>query len=163
MEKSELEKYEQLLILADEVADRAHQGQLDKSGVPYIEHPRKVCRLVEAAPLPESVANPEVFRLQAMIVALLHDVCEDSELTLADLQAQGFPQPILQAVDLMTHRPEDSYQQYIERLRPNLLARTVKLQDLKHNSDPSRLKEITEPDRRRFEKYAAARNFLLEA
>ena len=154
------EQYEDFLALADKIAEKAHQGQLDKAGRPYIEHPRQVCRLVKAAPLSEFISDPELFRYQACVAALLHDVIEDSELSLQNLTDYGFPPAVIEAVDLLTHRPEDSYQEYLARLKPNLLARTVKMQDLAHNSDPSRIRLLTEKDRLRLAKYEAAKAFL---
>jgi len=139
-------KLSQLLKKADTIAEEAHAGQVDKAGKPYIEHPRAVA---------DSLTDWE-----EKIVALLHDVCEDTPWTVADLRRSGFTPKICAAVDLMTHRPEDSYGQYLTRLRNNRIARNVKLMDLSHNMDLDRIPNPTDKDRARVEKYRKARQFL---
>jgi len=99
---------------------RAHQGQLDKSGVPYILHPLAVSCRCES--------------FDERIVALLHDVVEDSDVTLKDLFSE-FPSYIVQAVDAITHRKNESHRDYVIRCSKNIIAARVKIQDVKHNME----------------------------
>ncbi|WP_130471496.1 HD domain-containing protein [Candidatus Magnetaquicoccus inordinatus] len=118
----------------------AHQGQLDKVGVPYILHP---LRLMLRAGSEE-----------AKIIAVLHDTIEDTSLTLEQLRAEGFSETVLTVVDLLTHQPGHTYQEYIERVMTHPLAMQIKLLDLEDNMDVRRLQpELTEQDRRRLAKY----------
>lgn len=107
----------------------AHKNQVDKSGIPYIFHPIH---------LAEQMQNEET-----TIVALLHDVVEDSSYTFEDLESMGFSERILTAVKLLTREPGVPYMEYIAKIKENPIARTVKLADLAHNSDLSRLKKQT--------------------
>lgn len=106
------------------IAYRAHEGQRDKAGVPYIFHPFHL-----AEQMPDELTT---------CVALLHDVVEDTPLTLDDL-AGDFPPAITNALALLTHQPGTSYDDYIRVLRDDPIAATVKRADLLHNSDESRL------------------------
>lgn len=106
------------------IAYRAHEGQRDKAGVPYIFHPFHL-----AEQMPDELTT---------CVALLHDVVEDTPLTLDDL-AGDFPPAITNALALLTHQPGTSYDDYIRALRDDPIAATVKRADLLHNSDESRL------------------------
>ena len=126
----------------------AHRNQTDKSGVPYVFHPFH---------LAEQMLDED-----CTIVALLHDVVEDSEYRLEDLRAYGFSVAVLEALSLLTHEPGVPYLDYIENLKGNDISRTVKLADLRHNSDLSRLDHITDRDRQRVAKYKKAIE-LLEA
>lgn len=135
---------EDAIMLAAEV----HRGQLDKAGAPYILHPLRVMLQMQ-----DDVAR---------MAAVLHDVVEDSSLTLDDLRARGYPQEVLEAVDHLTHRPDEDYMDYIRRLRPNALARRVKLADLADNMDMVRLPNPTERDLARLQRYAAALKLLGE-
>lgn len=128
-----------LIKLAYEIAEKAHRGQLDKAGRPYIEHPLAVAASVDGE--------------DAKVTALLHDVMEDTPITADELAAAGLPPHIVEALVLLTHRSSDSYDDYIQRLRSNRLAVRVKLADLRHNSDLSRLPIITPKDLARTEKY----------
>ena len=96
------------------------------------------------------------------IVALLHDVIEDTSYTLQDLRAMGFNQEVLDAIALMTHDNNLPYMEYVAKIRENPIARTVKLADLRHNSDLTRMDEITETELKRVEKYKAAMRLLTE-
>ena len=120
----------------------AHKGQVDKIGVPYVFHPFHVA---------EQMTDEAT-----TVVALLHDVVEDTEYTLEDIAALGFGQDIVEAVALMTHEDDDPYLDYVARLKSNPLARAVKLADLAHNSDLSRLGKVDDETRRRLEKYKKA-------
>lgn len=133
---------------AMKIAYAAHAGQVDKTGVPYIYHPIH---------LAESMTEEK-----AVITALLHDVVEDTDITIDDLAREGFHADILTALTLLTHNPTEEYMDYISRLSTCPLARKVKLADLRHNSDVTRLDAIDEKTARRLEKYRRAIQ-LLEA
>ena len=124
----------------------AHKDQLDKSGLPYVFHPFH---------LAEEMKDEDT-----TVVALLHDVVEDSDLTPDDLKAHGFSEKVLEAVALMTHDPATPYMDYVAKIKENPIAKAVKLADLRHNSDMTRLEAPTEWDIRRAEKYAAAIELL---
>ena len=108
----------------------AHRNQLDKSGMPYVFHP---FHLAEQMDTEESTT-----------VALLHDVVEDTDYTLEDLKAMGFPNNVIDALALMTHNPRVPYMEYVKAISANSLATKVKLADLRHNSDLSRLDSVDE-------------------
>lgn len=135
-----------LVKKAYEVARTAHRGQFDKAGVDYIEHPKTVASFVKTE--------------EEKAVAYLHDVLEDTKLTIEGLERFGFPKVVLQAVDALTKKKGQSYQTYLEEVKKNDLARVVKLADLKHNSDLTRLQTITDMDLERIEKYQLAIEFL---
>ena len=125
----------------------AHKDQQDKSGLPYVFHP---FHLAEQMDTEETVC-----------VALLHDVVEDTDYTLEDLIAMGFPKPVTDALALMTHDENVPYLDYVAKLKDNPVARQVKLADLKHNSDLTRLDRIDEKALERVEKYRKATQLLL--
>ena len=120
----------------------AHRDQTDKSGMPYVFHPFH---------LAEQMTDEAT-----TIVALLHDVVEDTDYTLEDLAAEGFGEDIREAVALMTHEDDVPYLDYVAKLKDNPIARAVKLADLAHNSDLSRIGEIDDETRERLEKYQKA-------
>ena len=120
----------------------AHKNQVDKSGMPYVFHPFHVA---------EQMTDEAT-----TIVALLHDVVEDTDYTLEDLAAEGFGKDLLEAVALMTHEDDVPYLDYVAKLKDNPIARAVKLADLAHNSDLSRIGEVDEETRERLEKYQKA-------
>ena len=126
----------------------AHKEQKDKSGLPYVHHPLH---------LAEQMAD-EV----TTIVALLHDVIEDTDLSLTDLEKEGFPPEVLDAIALMTHDDGSDYMAYVARIKRNPIARAVKLADLTHNSDTTRLDVVTEKDLERVKKYQAAIELLTQ-
>lgn len=126
----------------------AHQGQVDKSGIPYVFHPIHVA---------EQMSDEAT-----TIVALLHDVVEDTDYTLDDLTRMGFDDTVTDALALLTHKKGVPYLEYVAKLKNNPIARAVKLADLRHNSDLSRLDEMDEKAESRLEKYKAAIE-LLEA
>ena len=128
--------------IARAIAERAHAGQVDKAGKPYIGHPAHVAVSVEGD--------------KAKAVAWLHDVVEDTPMTLDDLRAAGIDDEVLAALELLTHDKTVPYMEYVAAIRENDLARTVKLADLAHNSDLSRLPEVTDADLQRVEKYRQA-------
>ena len=135
-----------MVDLALSIARKAHEGQLDKAGVDYIKHPLYVA---------SQVATEE-----EKAVALLHDVIEDSPVSAEGLLQAGLPETVVTAVQVLTKKKEQDYQIYLETVKKNPLARVVKLADLKHNSDLSRLSSITEKDRERLKKYKKAIDFL---
>lgn len=142
-----------LIDRAHSMATAAHEGQTDKAGAPYIDHPRRVAiRVHQYAPEEHSEA--------AQAVAWLHDVVEDSSITLQDL-AQEFPPEIVAAVEAITHRPHEAREDYYQRVAANDLARAVKLADIEDNSDPARLQLLDNDTRRRLQdKYTKARAAL---
>ncbi|MCD7757533.1 MAG: GTP pyrophosphokinase [Clostridiales bacterium] len=127
----------------------AHLGQWDKSGLPYIFHPYHLAEQMEDE--------------LTCAAALLHDVVEDTGWTLEELELEGFPAPVLEALELLTHDPAVPYLDYVRVLSGNPIARAVKVADLRHNSDLSRLDVVTEQDRKRVEKYKKALTLLEEA
>ena len=128
------------------IAFNAHLGQLDKSGIPYIYHPIHVA---------EQMSTEE-----ECIVALLHDVVEDTEITFEQLEKE-FSDTVIEALKLLTHDEAVPYMDYIKNLKYNPIARRVKIQDLLHNSDESR-KEQNEKDKKRNKKYWEAIKLLIE-
>lgn len=120
----------------------AHKNQTDKGGMPYVFHPFH---------LAEQMTDENV-----VIVALLHDVVEDSMISVDDISNMGFNAEICTALRLMTHCKTVSYMDYIQKIKENPLAKCVKLADLYHNSDLSRLSSPGKEDYIRAEKYRAA-------
>lgn len=141
--------YTPLTKRALRIAYDAHHGQRDKSGLPYIHHPLHLAEQMEDE--------------YSCAAALLHDVMEDTAVTRAELERAGIPAPVLEALALLTHAPAEPYPDYIVRLAANPIARAVKLADLRHNSDLTRLDEVTEADLRRVKKYRAAEMLLEKA
>lgn len=150
--------FKEMIRLADSIADKAHEGQTDRNGWPYISHPRRVAlgarQLVSemaASTLPE--VSLEELKTEAQIVALLHDTVEDTGVSLAYL-ARHFSARIVDAIDALTHRPGESLESYLSRVRVNDLARLVKLADIADNTDPQRMALLDEPTRAKLtEKY----------
>lgn len=126
----------------------AHKDQTDKSGLPYVFHPFHL-----AEQMPDELTT---------VVALLHDVVEDTPYTLEDLARLGFPQKVLSTLARLTHDPSVPYLDYVAALKEDPIARQVKLADLRHNSDLTRLDHVDDKARQRAEKYAAAIRLLEE-
>lgn len=124
------------------LAAAAHAGQVDKAGAPYILHP---LRLLLAVDTPEE-----------RIVAVLHDVVEDTPWTLEGLRAEGFTREVVDAVEALTKRTGECYEAFIDRVAANPLARQVKRADLTDNLDLGRLPVVTEADLARLTRYRAA-------
>lgn len=124
---------------AIEIAARAHRGQCDKNGAPYILHPLRIMNRMPS--------------LETMIIAVLHDVVEDSAYTLDDLRREGFDETIVAGVDCLTRRSREEYEDYIERVKQNPLAVQVKLGDLEDNMNLQRLDRLKESDFKRVMKY----------
>lgn len=124
------------------LAVEAHRGQRDKAGRPYILHPLRVMMRLETD--------------EERTVAILHDVVEDTPWTLERLRERGYPAEVLAALDALTKREGETYEDFVERLRPNALARRVKLADLEDNMDVRRLAAVTPKDAERLARYRAA-------
>lgn len=140
--------YTDLTKKAMRVCFEAHIDQCDKSGIPYVFHPIHLAEQME-----EELSTA---------VALLHDVVEDTEWTLQDLAEEGFPPAVVEAVGLMTHEKGVLYMDYIKKIKTNAIARVVKLADLRHNSDTTRLDEVDETALRRLKRYREAIAYLEE-
>lgn len=131
-----------LLEKAIGIAVHAHRGQKDRYGAPYILHPLRVMDRVSA--------------ISEKIVAILHDVVEDTDWTFEGLQNEGFPEPLLDALHCVTKKEGEAYEAFVERSASNPLARRVKLADLDDNMDLRRFRTIGEEDVARLKKYRAA-------
>ena len=131
---------------AIEIAVKYHKGQVDKAGQPYILHPLRLMMNVDDN--------------DAKIVSVLHDVIEDTPLTLDNLKDEGFSDNILAALNCVTKKDGEDYDAFIQRISVNPLAVRAKLADLEDNMDLSRLPEVTDKDRERVEKYQKAKEFL---
>ena len=130
-----------------DIAEKAHAGQKDKLGEDYIEHPKRVAAMGKNA--------------NERIVGLLHNVVEDSSFSLAEIEASGFPDEVIEALDCLTKREGEAYTDYLARVKENELARVVKLHDIEDNADLSRLSLLDPETRERLiEKYTLANNFL---
>lgn len=119
-----------------------HKEQKDKSGLPYVFHPFHLAEQMDDE--------------NSVVVALLHDVVEDSEMTFEDLEAMGFHKEVINALKLLTHEDDVDYFEYVNKIKENPLATKVKLADLRHNSDASRLDKMTQRDIERANKYKKA-------
>ncbi len=126
----------------------AHKEQVDKSGLPYVFHPFHLAEQMETE--------------ETTVVALLHDVIEDTDYTLADLTEMGFDKVITDAIALMTHADGVDYMDYVRAIKRNPIAKTVKLADLRHNSDLTRTDVVDEKVLKRREKYLQAIALLEE-
>lgn len=125
----------------------AHKNQVDKSGMPYVYHPFHLAEQM----------NDE----DTTIVALLHDVVEDTDIGFNELIGMGFSNKIIEALKLLTHDDNVPYEQYIDMIKSNDIAKAVKLADLRHNSDLSRLDIVDEKALKRLEKYKKSVETLL--
>lgn len=139
---------EKLYKKAYALAFHAHLGQVDKAGDPYFKHVETVS---------DSLSD-----IRERIVGLLHDVIEDTDLTLNDLRNEGFTSDIIAAVDAITHRENESNTTYYKRILENPMACHVKIADLTHNMDLSRLGRLCEKDYHRNEQYSKYLSYLKE-
>lgn len=140
--------YTPLTKLAMKIAYEVHRDQKDKNGLPYIFHPFHLAEQMDDE--------------ASTCVALLHDVVEDSDTTIDDLRKAGFPEDILTGVALMTHEDAVPYLDYVRAIKKNPLAVKVKLADLAHNSDTTRLDVVDDAALLRLEKYRRALQVLQE-
>lgn len=128
------------------IAYNAHLNQVDKSGMPYIFHPIYIAERMDDE--------------ESTIVALLHDTIEDSDLTICDLKMEGFSESVIKALECLTHDKNIQYEEYIQRIKDNPLAKKVKKVDLEHNSLLERLEIVDESIMNRLKKYEKAKEML---
>ena len=136
---------------AIEIAAKAHAGVKDKQGKPYVLHPLRVMMGVEDE--------------DAQIVAVLHDVVEDTEVSLDDIRAEGFSQEVIDALNLVTHQKHQPYSEYVIACKKNEIARQVKLSDLRDNANLSRMLLRPEKfggDSSRMHRYVLSYRFLTD-
>ena len=138
--------YSPMINKAMKIAYKAHHGKTDRAGVPYIFHPIHIAE--------------QMIDEDSIIVALLHDVVEDTDITIDKLKSEGFNDRIIDALCYLTHDKEMDYMTYINLITRNDIARKVKLADLMHNSELTRLKKVTDRDIERVRKYSAAIKLL---
>ena len=122
-----------------ELATKHHKGQVDKGGKPYINHPIRVMK--------------KMMFEDEKIIAVLHDIVEDTSITLQDLKDMGYNSDIVNSIDCLTKRNGESYDDFIERVITDTEASRVKLSDIEDNMDTNRLKKITKEDEKRLKKY----------
>lgn len=138
-----------LAYRAEQFAKSIHLGQLDKAGKPYEQHLRAVV---------DNLVNPTE---EMVAVAWLHDSIEDTEQTTEDL-SRYFGETVATAILAMSKANGESYEDYLVRVKNNPIARLVKIADLTHNMDLSRLSVVTDKDLQRYEKYKKAKAFLMQ-
>lgn len=138
--------YTPLTKTAMKIAFTAHKEQVDKTGLPYIFHPFHLAEQMETE--------------ETVCAALLHDVVEDTDMTLEELRKYGFGDAIIEALRLLTHDDNVPYMDYVREIKKNPIAKAVKLADLRHNSDMTRLDVIDEYALKRAEKYRQAMEIL---
>ena len=134
------------LEIAIAIAVEAHKGQTDKADMPYILHPLRVMNSVNT--------------LEEKIIAVLHDVVEDTSITFHFILEKGIDKHLIDVLRLLTHEKAVPYEDYIQKIAINRLATQIKLADLRDNSNLDRLKEKTDKDYQRLEKYRKAIAFL---
>lgn len=139
--------YTKKTMIAMKLAYEKHHGQVDKSGLPYIHHVLHVAEQMDTE--------------KTCIVALLHDIVEDTDTTFEELEDLQFGKDIIDALILLTHDKEEYYFNYVIRLSKNEIAKKVKIADLKHNSDITRITELSQKDINRVEKYKKAIEILI--
>ena len=140
--------YTEMTKKALNLAFEAHKDMRDKSGMPYVFHPFHLAEQMETE--------------DEIVVALLHDVVEDTWRTFDDIRAWGFSETVIKALTLLTHEEGVPYLEYVARLKDNAIARIVKLADLRHNSDLTRLDVVDDWALARVRKYAAAISLLTD-
>ena len=145
MDKEDLAR---LLDKAALICVTKHTGQRDKTGKAYFQHPMRVAMRCE--------------RDEEKIVALLHDVIEDTDVTAEWLKKEGFPEVIVEAVESVTRKHDEDYGDFVKRAKQNAIGRMVKLHDLEDNLDVLRLSEVSAEMAERLSKYLKARAYLKE-
>lgn len=138
--------YTDLTKKALKLCFNAHKEQVDKAGMPYVFHPFH----------PAEQMDDEI----STVCALLHDVVEDTDTTFEDLAVMGFPQEVISVLKLLTHEDTVSYTEYVGKIATNPVAKKVKIADLNHNSDITRLSVIDASAKKRCEKYKKASEIL---
>ena len=139
--------YTPLTKKAINICFQAHKEQKDKTGLPYVFHPFHLAEQMKDE--------------TTTVVALLHDVVEDTNITFNDLRKEGFPEEVITALKFLTHSSDIPYMEYVANIKNNKIAAEVKLADLRHNSDMSRLDTVTQKDIERQKKYLQAIELLL--
>ena len=141
--------YTTLTKKAMKLCFEAHKDQVDKTDMPYVFHPFHLAEQMD-----DEIST---------VCALLHDVVEDSDTTLDDLRIKGFPDEVIEVLALLTHDENVPYMDYVREIKKNPVATKVKIADLTHNSDLSRMEEseIDERALKRNEKYAEALRILM--
>ena len=134
---------------AIEVAASAHAGQVDKAGQPYILHPLRVMLQVSG--------------LHERIAAVLHDVVEDTDLTLENLAGEGFPEDVISAIEALTKRDGETRIQAAERAAAHPIALVVKMADVTDNMDLSKIPHPSNADFARVKEYQAVLSLLRAA
>ena len=140
--------YTPLTKKALKLAFECHKDQVDKTGMPYVFHPFHL-----AEEMTDEIST---------VCALLHDVVEDTSYTFEDLSSMGFPDTVIDVLRLLTHSPDVPYLDYVRAIKSNDIATRVKLADLRHNSDTTRLDIVDEWALAREAKYRAAIAILTE-
>ena len=141
--------YTDLTKKALKISFNAHKNQVDKSGMPYVFHPFHLAEQMDDE--------------YSVCVALLHDVVEDTDITVEELITKGFPKEVINAIELMMHSDSVPYLDYVKAIKNNPIARKVKLADLEHNSNLSRLDKIDDKALERVAKYKKAIEILQES
>jgi len=136
----------EILERATKLAEKYHEGQFDKGGSPYIEHPLRVMEGVES--------------LEEKILAVLHDVLEDCQVSKDELIKEGIPEYLVEKLEILCKGKNEKYFDYIDRIKADKSTINVKLSDLRDNMNLQRLKAVTEKDTRRLEKYKKAKAIL---
>lgn len=140
--------YTELTKKAMNIAYDAHHGQYDKGGVPYIFHPMHLAEQMDTE--------------DECIVALLHDVVEDTDVTFEYLENE-FSKDVMDAIRLLTHDKDEDYMEYVKRIKTNEIARKVKMADLKHNSDKTRIgSDLVKKEKSKGGLYKEAYEYLSE-
>ena len=140
--------YTNLTKRALKLCFESHKEQVDKTGLPYVFHPFHLAEQMD-----DEIST---------VCALLHDVVEDTDLTLADLAGMGFPTEVTEVLALLTHDPAVPYMDYVKEISTNPVATKVKIADLTHNSDLTRLDTVDDYARKRNQKYMEALRLLKE-
>lgn len=137
---------DKLLERAIKLAQKYHKGQFDKGGNPYIEHPLRVMEGVES--------------INEKVLAVLHDVLEDCDVSRDKLINDGIPEYLVEKLEILCKGTNEKYFDYIDRIKVDQLTINVKLSDLEDNMNLKRLKEVTDKDMKRLEKYQKAKEIL---
>jgi len=140
----ELKEYEKAL----EIAKKAHSGQVDKAGIDYILHPMYLAKQMPTVDL--------------KIIAILHDVLEDSDYTREDLIREGIREEIVEVIEILSRKETETYMEYIERVSKHQSAKIIKKVDLKHNMDISRFKNPELINESLLKRYKKALKYLEE-
>ncbi len=139
--------YTDLTKKALKLCFEAHKEQVDKTGMPYVFHPFHLAEQMDDE--------------LSTVCALLHDVVEDTDITFENLSEMGFPKEVVDVLKLLTHEESIPYMEYVKKISTNPTAKKVKIADLRHNSDTTRLNLVDEKAKQRCEKYKQALDILL--